>query len=50
LMPYHRLGKGKYESLDRHFLLPDIPVPDPIELESIKTAFESNGITCLISR
>ena len=50
LMPYHRLGKGKYESLDRHFRLPDIPVPDPIELESIKTAFESNGITCLISR
>ena len=26
LMPYHRLGKGKYESLDRQYHLPDVPV------------------------
>jgi len=50
LMPYHRMGKGKYESLDRDFRLSDIPLPDSIKLESIKIAFESKGITCLISK
>jgi len=50
LMPYHRLGKGKYESLGRRYRLPDILAPDPDSLESVKSAFESNGIICMISR
>ena len=28
LMPYHRLGKGKYESLDKKYPLPDVPSPE----------------------
>ncbi len=50
LMPYHRLGKGKYESLDRKYSLPDISSHEPEKLDSIKNTFEKYGITCLISR
>ena len=50
LMPYHRLGKGKYESLDRPYHLPDILSPEPEHVESVKKTFEASGIICLISR
>jgi pyruvate formate lyase activating enzyme len=50
LMPYHRLGKGKYESLDKEYCLDDISVHEPEQIESIKVAFENLGITCLISK
>ena len=50
LMPYHRLGKGKYESLDRKYSLPHLPSPEPEQINSVKKAFENHGITCLISR
>jgi pyruvate formate lyase activating enzyme len=50
LMPYHGLGKGKYESLDRRYPLSHISSPEPEHLESIKNAFESCGILCMISK
>jgi pyruvate formate lyase activating enzyme len=50
LMPYHRLGKGKYESLDRKYPLPEVLSPEPEEIESVKKAFEDNGIICTVSR
>src|SRR4030042_850065 len=50
LMPYHRLGKGKYESLDRPFHLSELLAPEPDHIESVKKAFETNGIECLISK
>jgi pyruvate formate lyase activating enzyme len=50
LMPYHRLGKGKYESLDRRYPLPDVISPESEHLESIKKAFDSSGIMCTVSR
>lgn len=50
LMPYHRLGKGKYESLDKEYLLSGVPSPEPDEVESVKKTFEVNDIICLISR
>jgi pyruvate formate lyase activating enzyme len=50
LMPYHRLGKGKYESLDRKYTLSDVPSLEPEHLESIKKTFESNRIECSISK
>jgi pyruvate formate lyase activating enzyme len=49
LMPYHRLGKGKYESLDRTYTLPDIQAPGPELVETVKKKFEDFDITCLIS-
>ena len=50
LMPYHRLGKGKYEALDRQYSLSRILSPEPEHLEVCKKAFEDNGIICTISR
>lgn len=50
LMPYHQLGKGKYESLDRNFNMPDISLQKPEQLELIKQIFEDSGINCKISR
>jgi pyruvate formate lyase activating enzyme len=50
LMPYHRLGIGKYGSLGRPYRLPDIIAPGPELIESVKKAFEANGIICLVSK
>jgi len=50
LMPYHRLGKGKYESLDKEYRLSGVLAPEPDEVESVKKAFEVNDIICSISR
>jgi hypothetical protein len=49
-MPYHRLGKGKYESLNKPFHLPDILSPEPEQVEAVKKVFEDNGIKCSVSR
>jgi len=49
LMPYHGLGKGKYGSLDREYLLPHVISPQSERVESIKKAFEDNGISCSVS-
>jgi pyruvate formate lyase activating enzyme len=50
LMPYHRLGKGKYESLDLVYSLSEIQTPIPEQVESVKRSFENLGIGCSISR
>jgi pyruvate formate lyase activating enzyme len=50
LMPYHRLGKGKYESLDRSYSLAELPSPEPDQAERVKKAFEDFRITCTISK
>ncbi|MGD0780075.1 MAG: glycyl-radical enzyme activating protein [Dehalococcoidales bacterium] len=50
LMPYHRLGKGKYESLDRRYPLPNISSSESGHIESVKKAFEAFGIMCTISK
>ena len=50
LMPYHRLGIGKYESLDRPYHLTNIIAPDPEHVEKIKKAFEDKSIMCTVSR
>ena len=50
LMPYHRLGKGKYEALDRQYHLSELLSPEPEHLESIQNIFKDSGIMCLISR
>ncbi len=49
LMPYHRLGKGKYESLDKQYQLPELVSPEAEHVEKVKKAFEVNGINCTIS-
>jgi len=50
LMPYHRLGKGKYDSLDRPYRTAEIPIPDPDQIERVRKAFEELEIRCTISK
>jgi pyruvate formate lyase activating enzyme len=50
LMPYHRLGKGKYESLGRPYPLADLPAPEPDQVERVKNDFKESGISCTISK
>jgi pyruvate formate lyase activating enzyme len=50
LMPYHRLGKGKYDSLDKPYHLSGLPAPELEHIESVKKSFEADGIECTISK
>jgi pyruvate formate lyase activating enzyme len=50
IMPYHRLGKGKYESLEIPYRLTEIPVPESDCLEVVQNMFEESGISCTISK
>jgi pyruvate formate lyase activating enzyme len=50
LMPYHRLGKGKYASLDKPYLLSELMPSEPHHVESVKKKYEDLGIRCSISR
>lgn len=50
LMPYHRLGVGKYEALGRAYPLQGLESPTPQYIEAVKQTFEELGAHCLISR
>jgi pyruvate formate lyase activating enzyme len=49
LMPYHRLGKGKYESLDRPYRLSDLVAPAPDQVERVREIFTASGVECTVS-
>lgn len=49
LMPYHRLGKGKYESLDKPYPLPDLVSSETDQINSVRKSFQGFGIDCSIS-
>ena len=49
LMPYHRLGEGKYTSIGRRYRLHGMPPMDSGQVERVKQAFESAGIRCSVS-
>nr|AVQ67927.1 phenylacetate decarboxylase activating enzyme [uncultured bacterium] len=49
LMPYHRMGTGKYAGLGREYPLPMSLETPPVEkIKELKGVFESNGIVCHI--
>jgi pyruvate formate lyase activating enzyme len=50
LMPYHRLGTGKYESLDRIYPMAELTSPELEQVERVKNAFHELGIACTVSR
>ncbi len=50
IMPYHRMGMGKYEALDRRYGLADLTPASPDHVESIKQTFEECGVACTVSR
>ncbi|MFH1124657.1 MAG: hypothetical protein V1758_13465 [Pseudomonadota bacterium] len=48
LMPYHRLGVGKYRQLNREYGLEKIPMAQKENLEPIAQKFRSLGLNCQI--
>lgn len=50
LMPYHRLGVGKYEATARDCSLADLPGASHEQVETARLRFEEAGLKCLVSR
>jgi pyruvate formate lyase activating enzyme len=50
IMPYHRLGTGKYEALDREYSLKHLEMASSEAIKLAKQRFNSCGIDCLISK
>ncbi len=50
LMPYHRMGIGKYEALDKPYILDGLKPADPAHIESARKQIEDLGLKCTISK
>ncbi len=50
LMPYHRMGLGKYECLDRQYSFNDVKAFEPEDVESIRQKIEESGVACKVSK
>ena len=50
LMPYHRMGQGKYQALDMKYPADGINPCGDEAAESVRAAYEAHGIRCSISR
>ncbi len=48
LLPYHRLGIGKYRTLDKPYAGEAFVTPSSGEIESVKHIFEEYGVPCII--
>jgi pyruvate formate lyase activating enzyme len=49
LMPYHRLGEGKYRSLDRPYPLTGLTPLTAEDLAGVQKVFAGHGLECTIS-
>ena len=47
LLPYHRLGAGKYQTLDKHYPGKSFATPLPEQVKSIKQKFEQFNVPCI---
>ncbi len=50
LLPFHRMGVGKYEGLGRPYLMENVLPPEPGRVEAVRAAFEKLGVQCTVSR
>jgi len=48
LLPYHRLGIGKYQTLDKPYAGESFVTPSSEEIESVKHIFEEYDVPCTI--
>jgi pyruvate formate lyase activating enzyme len=48
-LPYHRLGVGKYRTLDRPYPGEDLAAPDTGHIESLKQILNELGVKCTVS-
>ncbi len=44
LLPYHRLGKDKYDGLGREYLMGDVPLHTKEQIDALKAVAEKSGI------
>ena len=49
LMPFHRLGEGKYRSLDRPYPLSDVALLDSEQVASAQKVLMDHGLECTVS-
>ncbi len=45
LLPYHRMGRDKYEGLDRPYLMGDVPPPTAEQMQRLLRICEQHGLT-----
>ena len=50
LLPYHRMGLGKYQALDTPYPLEGTQPLEPASLELIRQTIEGVGVKCILSR
>ena len=50
LMPYHRMGQGKYKALNKKYYMEEVGIMENDELEAVKNTYIDRGIDCSISR
>ena len=50
LMPYHRMGWSKYRALDMKYHMEGIEPCGDSAAETVRSAYEAQGIRCIISR
>ena len=48
LLPYHRLGAGKYQTLDKQYPGESFTTPLPEQVESVKQEFEQFNVPCIV--
>jgi pyruvate formate lyase activating enzyme len=46
LLPYHKLGTGKYKIVGKKYLLKEVEVPDEGHLKHLKQLIENYGLQC----
>ncbi|MDD2735417.1 MAG: glycyl-radical enzyme activating protein [Desulfuromonadaceae bacterium] len=49
LMPFHRIGSGKYKALTRENKTADLAAAGSEQVEAVRLLFEEQGIRCLVS-
>lgn len=50
LMPYHKMGSGKYYALNMEYPMGDLAAAETEEVEKVRKAYEDRGTDCKISR
>lgn len=45
LLPYHRMGRDKYDGLDRPYLMGDVPSPTSAKMQELLAVCKSYGLT-----
>ena len=48
LLPYHRMGRDKYDGLSREYTMGDVQPPDTEKLQRLLQAAQSRGLECRI--